>query len=87
METFLQVSRFVSHIEEDIGNPGSLLFSTPYVFYTVSVTVGSTPQVSAIAGKVGASGYIEGQGKSIQSSPYNQLVRERLCTAEITVIS
>jgi len=88
METFLRVSGWVYHIEEDIDNPGLLLFSTEYGFYTVTVTVGSTPPTpQVIAGREGSNGYVEGRGKSIQSSPYNELVRERLCTAEITVIT
>jgi len=86
METFPNVPGLVFHIEEDIDNPGSLLFSTEYGFYTVNVhSTPPTPQV--IAGREGTFGYVEGRGKSIQSSPYNELVRERLRTAEITVIT
>jgi len=87
METlFSRAYGMVYHIEVDIDCPGSLLFSTTYGFYTVTVdSKPPTPQV--IVGREGTAGYSVGNGKSIQSSPYNQPVRERLCTADITVVT
>lgn len=84
METFTQVLGRVYDIKVDVDCPGSLLFSTSYGFYTVIVN--SKPRTPyLIVGNEGNRGYLEGHGKSRDSSTCNQLVRQRLCMAQITV--
>ena len=68
METFTRVVGRVYHIEANLYTTGSLVFSTSYGFYAVNVDrQPHTPQL--MAGREGTYGYLEGKGKSIQSSP------------------
>jgi len=84
METFTRVPGIVLHIEVDIHQTGSLVFSTWYGFYALNLkTHPLAPQL--IAGKEGTWGYAEGTGKSIQNSFCSHLARGRPGMTVITV--